>query len=157
MLSARVIAVARISATTQGLTPLRNAFTGSNFKKFLISALIIRIIINEGRTTPSVAHAEPKTSPKSMPVSLPSIAPTKVAIFTAIGPGVDSDTAIILSSSPSVSHPFSSTFSRTNEIIAYPPPKVKSPISKKVKKSSRNFILYSPLSVLLQAPACYSC
>jgi len=41
----------------------------------------------------------------------------KVAIFTASGPGVDSDTAIKLRNSLSVSQPWPSTTSRTSEIM----------------------------------------
>ena len=44
-------------------------------------------------------------------------APIKVAMFTASGPGVDSDTAIKLRNSLSVSQPCPSTVSRTSEIM----------------------------------------
>ena len=41
----------------------------------------------------------------------------KVAILMASGPGVDSDTAMKLRNSPSVSQPCPKTVSRTSEII----------------------------------------
>ena len=41
----------------------------------------------------------------------------KVAMLTASGPGVDSDTAMKLRNSLSVSQPCESTVSRTSEII----------------------------------------
>ena len=55
------------------------------------------MMINEGKIAPAVAQRAPKNPPCDEP--------TKVAIFTAIGPGVDSATAIKLSSSLSVSQP----------------------------------------------------
>ena len=54
------------------------------FKHIAIS----KIIINEGRTTPSVETKLPRIPPW--------VEPTYVAILTAIGPGVDSHTPIKL-------------------------------------------------------------
>ena len=66
-------------------------------------------MIKDGSTTPSVAHSAPQKPPCE--------APMKVAILMASGPGVDSDTAIKLRNSPSVSQPCSKTVSRTSEIM----------------------------------------
>ena len=63
----------------------------------------------EGSTTPSVAHSAP-----AMPACEE---PIKVAMLTASGPGVDSDTAMKLRNSASVSQPLPSTASRTSEIM----------------------------------------
>ena len=115
-----VIAVASIKPTTHGRIPPRNAFTPAYFIKLRIRAAIMRMIINDGNTTPSVARIAPRKPPCDEP--------TKVAILTAIGPGVDSATAIIFSSSSSVSQPCIKTFSRIREIIPYPPPKENAPI-----------------------------
>ena len=68
-----------------------------------------RMMTNDGSTTPSVANREP-----SMPLC---DAPMKVAIFTASGPGVDSETAMKLISSLSVSQPLEITVSRISEIM----------------------------------------
>ena len=129
VLSAMVTAVAKISATTQGRTPPKNACTPLYLRKLRITDAMSRMMINEGSTTLSVAVSAPNTPP--------CVEPTKVAILTAIGPGVDSATAIILSNCSSVSQPSASALSRMSEIMAYPPPKVKSPISKKVTNSCR--------------------
>ena len=75
-----------------------------------IKETINNIITKDGNTTPKVAHTAPKTPPCEYP--------TKVAIFTAIGPGVDSETAIIFKSSSSVSQPRESALSRISEIMA---------------------------------------
>ena len=115
-----VIAVASIKPTTHGRMPPRNAFTPAYFNKFRISTAMMRMIINDGNTTPSVARSAPRKPPCDEP--------TKVAILTAIGPGVDSATAIILSISSSVSQPYIKTFSLINDIIPYPPPKENAPI-----------------------------
>lgn len=48
------------------------------------------MMIKDGSTTPKVAMKEPRSPPWDAPI--------KVAIFTAIGPGVDSDTATIFKS-----------------------------------------------------------
>ena len=56
--------------------------------KFLAIVAMSSIMINEGNTTPNVAHIEPK-----MPAW---VEPTKVAILIATGPGVDSATAMRL-------------------------------------------------------------
>ena len=59
---------------------------------FSILAMII-IIISEGRTNPIVAIIAPK---------IPEVLnPAKVAIFMPMGPGVDSDIAIISAKSTS--------------------------------------------------------
>ena len=81
---------------------------------------------------PRVAQRDPKKPP--------SFAPTKVAMFMAIGPGVDSATAIISISVSSLIHPFESIVSRMMEIMAYPPPNENAPILKKVKNKRRNII-----------------
>ena len=106
---AMVRAVAKIIATTQGRTPERNASTPAYFIRFRSTAVMSRMMKNEGSTTPSVA--------KNAPASPPCDEPMKVAILTASGPGVDSDTAMKLKNSLSVSHPWFSTTSRTSEII----------------------------------------
>ena len=85
VLSAIVTAVPRSSAMIHGRTPFKNAWTPLYFKKSRITADIKRIMIKDGSTTPSIAHTEPRTPP--------CVDPTKVAIFTAMGPGVDSATA----------------------------------------------------------------
>ena len=104
-----VRAVARIIATTQGRTPERKASTPAYFIRFCSTAAMSRMMTNEGSTTPSVA--------KNAPSSPPCEEPMKVAMLTASGPGVDSDTAIKLKNSLSVSQPCESTVSRTSEII----------------------------------------
>ena len=53
------------------------------------------MMIKDGSTTPKVAMKEPRSPPWDVPI--------KVAIFTAIGPGVDSDTATIFKKSDSES------------------------------------------------------
>ena len=65
--------------------------------------------MNEGSTTPSVAISAPGAPACE--------APTKVAMFTAIGPGVDSVTATKLMNSRSVIQPFDSTISRISETM----------------------------------------
>ena len=116
------IDVPKIKPTTQGRTPPRKAFTAWYCRKFFTTAEINNMIMNEGKTTPRVAHNEPTIPPKTGPSkphsALPVIDPTKVAILTAMGPGVDSDTAIILRSSDSVNHPLAKTLSKTIEIMA---------------------------------------
>ena len=52
-----------------------------------------RMMKKDGRTTPSVAQNAPSTPPCD--------APMKVAMLTASGPGVDSDTAMKLRNSAS--------------------------------------------------------
>lgn len=51
------------------------------------------------------------------PSTPPCDAPMKVAMLTASGPGVDSDTAMKLRNSASESQPLSRTFSRMREIM----------------------------------------
>lgn len=84
--SNRVIPVPIISPTTTGLTPPRKAFTPANFISPLTKEAITSIMINDGKTTPSVARTAPQKPP--------TLEPIKVAIFIATGPGVDSATAI---------------------------------------------------------------
>ena len=107
--SAMLSAVARIIATTHGRIPDKKALTGAYFIRFFSADAIKRIIKNDGNTTPSVATNEPRIPP--------CVEPIKVAIFTARGPGVDSDTAIKFRNSFSVSQPLESTLSRTSETI----------------------------------------
>ena len=107
--SAMLTAVARIIATTQGRTPPRTALTPAYFIRFCSTDATSRIMTKDGSTTPSVAHSAPQKPPCE--------APMKVAILMASGPGVDSDTAIKLRNSPSVSQPCPKTVSRTSEIM----------------------------------------
>ena len=100
--SAMLSAVARIIATTHGRTPDKKALTGAYFIRFFSADAIKRIIKNDGNTTPSVATNEPRIPP--------CVEPIKVAIFTARGPGVDSDTAIKFRNSFSVSQPLKAPF-----------------------------------------------
>ena len=58
-----------------------------------------------------------------------------VAMLTASGPGVDSETAMKLTNWLSESQPFASTVSRTMEIMPYPPPKETAPMTRKERKS----------------------
>ena len=124
-----VIAVAKIIAIIQGLTPSRNAFTPLYLSRFEIKAAIIKMIIKEGSITPRVATKLPKTPPCELPIN--------VAILTAIGPGVDSATAMKLSNSDSVSHPCDKTVSLITDIIPYPPPNDRLPIFRNDKNKSR--------------------
>ena len=68
------------------------------------------IIINDGSTTPSVAHTEPATPATS--------SPTYVATFTANEPGVLSLTAIKLIISCSLIQPCATTSLSTRGSIA---------------------------------------
>ena len=95
--SPMVTAVESIIATTQGRMPERNACTPAYFMKFLRSAAIKRIMKKEGITTPRVAKKLPKMPPWEEPI--------KVAILTARGPGVDSETAMKFKNSSSDSQP----------------------------------------------------
>ena len=104
-----VQAVAKIIPTTAGRMPPSVALTPAYFSNFVKSEAMRSMIINEGKTTPSVARSAPKIPPCEEP--------TKVAIFTAIGPGVDSATAIKFKSSLSVSQAFARQSSRIKEII----------------------------------------
>ena len=104
-----VTAVARMSATTHGRTPERNASTPRYFMRFRSTAAMSSRSRNDGSTTPSVATSAPQKPPCDEP--------TNVAIFTASGPGVDSETAIKLKNSDSVSQPLDRTVSRTREIM----------------------------------------
>ena len=86
---------------------------------------MIRIMMKDGSTIPSVAM----TAPRIPPVRIP----TNVAIFTARGPGVLSLRAMKSTSSASVSQPCRSASYCIMAIIAYPPPKVNAPIFRKVR------------------------
>ena len=78
--------VARTRATVQGRTVLRAAVTAGCWIKFFSAIEISRIIMKAGRMTPKVARRAPRTPAW--------VAPTKVAMLTARGPGVDSATAM---------------------------------------------------------------
>lgn len=78
--------VDKIKATITGLMHFKMFCTGLNFNKFLIAQAINKMIIKEGKTTPSVARNDPQNPPCEEP--------TNVAILIAIGPGVDSAIAI---------------------------------------------------------------
>src|SRR5690554_3008354 len=94
------------------------------------------IIIKEGVTIPIVAI---------IPPNAPAVLyPTKVAVFIPIGPGVDSDMAIISSRSWDVIQPYFHTISWRNGIVANPPPIENNPILKNTKKSFMYIILYQP-------------
>ena len=67
------------------------------------------MMTKDGSTTPSVATSAPGSPACDEPM--------KVAMFTASGPGVDSDTAIKLKNCVSSSQPWRSTFSRMREIM----------------------------------------
>lgn len=124
-----VRAVESIMATIAGCTDLTVRLTPAYLSTLRITAASNNIMINDGKTTPRVAKNEPNKPPCDEP--------TKVAILIAIGPGVDSDTAIKLSISSSVSQPLAMQVSLTREIIAYPPPKDTAPILRKVRKSCK--------------------
>ena len=102
-------AVARIMATTQGRTPSSTACTPAYRSKFCSAAATSRMMTKDGSTTPSVAANAPGSPAWDEPM--------KVAMLIASGPGVDSDTAIKLRNSLSVSQPWPSTTSRTSEIM----------------------------------------
>ena len=87
---------------------------------------------NDGSTTPSVAS----TAPSIPPVFIP----TKVAIFTASGPGVLSLSATKSTSSDYESQPCCSASYCIMAIIEYPPPKVNAPIFRKIRNSSSSTI-----------------
>ena len=91
----------------------------------------------EGKTIPSVAVTAP-------PIPFCRY-PTKVAQLMAIGPGVDSAITVIFIISSCVIHGFFSTQTFSiREIIAYPPPKVNSPISANDKNKSNSIVPCSP-------------
>ena len=74
-----------INATTATLMPAKALCTMAKSAKFWRNAAIISIIINDGNTTPNVAI---------MPPIIPfSLYPIKVAVLTAITPGVHCPTA----------------------------------------------------------------
>jgi hypothetical protein len=65
-----------------------------------------------------------------------------VAEFTAIGPGVISETEIMSINSEEVSHPLVSISFCISGIMAYPPPKLNNPILKKERNNSRYIIIF---------------
>ena len=67
------------------------------------------MMTNEGSTTPSVET--------SAPVKPACDEPMNVAILTASGPGVDSDTAMKFRNSSSASQPLESTVSRISDTM----------------------------------------
>lgn len=124
-----VVPVDIISAIKAGFMLFSVAFTLLHFKIFLINIDIINIITKAGSTTPMVERSEPNIPP--------CVEPINVAILMAIGPGVDSDTAIMFNNSSSVNQLLERTSSFISGIIAYPPPKDIAPIFRKVRKSLR--------------------
>ena len=136
-----VQAVARIIATTQGRTPARKALTPAYFIRLCSAAAMSRMMTKEGSTTPTVAAKEP-ASPACE-------APIKVAMFTASGPGVDSDNAIKLKNSLSVNHTWYNTTSRTSENHKEtPPPQVEETL----RRARKAFNLPLALGFGLQHP-----
>ena len=88
------------------LTVVANAFKG-------IQACVVYLILSAGLKM----LKQLKKDPFDLCILAACDEPMKVAILTASGPGVDSDTAMKLKNSLSVSHPWFSTTSRTSEII----------------------------------------
>ena len=83
----------------------------------------IRIMMmTDGSTRATVA-----TTPPSTPAAL---VPAKVAMLTPMGPGVDSDTAIISASCPELNQPVFSAMALRKGIVAMPPPTEKRPVLK---------------------------
>lgn len=90
--------------------------------------------MNEGIQTAIVEIKDPR-KPKVL-------YPIYVAELIAMGPGVDSEIAIILENSSSLIHFFFFTNSFSNKAtIAYPPPKVNSPIFNIVKNKFKYFFI----------------
>ena len=81
-----ISAVAVISPTTAGRILSITALTPAYLRRRVKREAISKIMIKEGKTTPRVADSAPKIPP--------CVEPIKVDILTAIGPGVDSATAI---------------------------------------------------------------
>ena len=131
-----VIAVPKIKAIIAGRIPSSAALTPAYFKSLVNADAIRRMMTKDGSTTPSVARNAPRIPPCDEP--------TNVAIFTAIGPGVDSATAIKLSSSVSVSQPFERHSSLMREIIPYPPPNETAPILRKMRNNFKKIIFRPP-------------
>ena len=77
---ASFIVASRISAHTQICIPFMACCTASISAKFRINAAMIDIITNDGNMTPSVAKIPPNTPANLYPI--------KVAVLTAITPGV---------------------------------------------------------------------
>ncbi len=121
--------VARMSAMVQGLTASRMASTAGFLIKFLSTIEISRIMTKAGSITPNVATSAPRKPACEDPMN--------VAMLTARGPGVDSETAIKLTNWLSDIQLFARTVSRTIEIMPYPPPNDTAPIIKKEIKRLR--------------------
>ena len=98
------------------------------------------MMITEGRTSPKVA-----SSPPAIPVVLK---PAKVAILIPIGPGVDSETAIISANSDAENQPYFSDKSNKKGSVTSPPPTANKPI---LKNSKNNKILYEQSKVYITA------
>ena len=94
----------RISTHTHTRIPAKALCTAGRCAKFWINAAIIVIITSDGNTTPSVANMPPR-----MPACF---WPTKVAVFTAITPGVHWPIAYQSMTSSSVAQRRFSTTSR---------------------------------------------
>ena len=85
--------------------------------------------MTDGHINPSVAM---------IPPGIPAVIyPTYVAALTAIGPGVDSLTAIISVKNSCENHPVLSPISERKGIVAMPPPKANSAVLKNSKNSRR--------------------
>ena len=86
--------------------------------------------INEGKIIPAPQN--------KLPLKPSRLFPTNNAVFSEIGPGADCASASISINSSSPNHSFLLTTSfRIKGIMAYPPPKVKTPILKKTKNRSQ--------------------
>ncbi len=96
-------AVEKINDNTIGLTPDKAPWTNLFFRNLFIIIATIKMMIKEGKTTPKVAHKDPR-----MPAVL---LPTNVAILIAKGPGVASLIAMKSVSSVKVIHPLPKTCS----------------------------------------------
>ena len=126
-----------INKDTPTLMPLKALAITSISRRLLKNKEIKKMITKDGRITPSVANKDPKKPATLYPI--------KVAEFIAIGPGVDSASATQFKNSSLVIHFFFSIHSFSiSEIIAYPPPKVNSPILKNVRN---NFSAFLNLSI----------
>jgi hypothetical protein len=117
-----------IKAITQDLIPIKAEPTISVLKYGSKKSTMKVIMEKDGKITPKDAIIDPRT---------PDILlPTKVAKLIAIGPGVICVTESISKNSSPLIHLFFCTISVSiSGIIAYPPPKVKSPILKNVINS----------------------
>ena len=94
---------------------------------------IKKIITKEGTTIPNVAT--------NAPITPAFLYPANVAQLIAIGPGVDSEIAIILVSSAAVNHEYFPTMAFKNGSVASPPPTANNPALKNSKNTTRYFIM----------------